>query len=228
MSVSVVVTNHNYARFLPKCIDSALEFCDEVLVYDDGSTDDSLDVLAGYGDRIRLECNPVASGDPVWGSNLGIRDFTSTHLIFLDADNWLTRRPPETEFDYTFCDLPITDESGCVVSGWTFEGWPTTAHDALHKFLSGQGMPFPWGGVWHRRFVEDKRWRRWRGTGFAADYRTAVDWCLDSPTLHYGGETFMSFRSHDGQWSGQTEQAAICERDVIRVLDNLKQLLDMP
>ena len=47
--VSIVVLCHNYARFLPEAIESALaqDYPSlEVLVIDDGSTDDSLDVAS--------------------------------------------------------------------------------------------------------------------------------------------------------------------------------------
>ena len=50
-ALSVLVLNHNYARFLPECLDSILSqsFDDyEVIVIDDASTDDSADVLELY------------------------------------------------------------------------------------------------------------------------------------------------------------------------------------
>jgi glycosyltransferase involved in cell wall biosynthesis len=54
--VSVIVNNYNYARFLPDAIDSALRQTYghvEVIVVDDGSTDESRVVIASYGNRIR-------------------------------------------------------------------------------------------------------------------------------------------------------------------------------
>ena len=55
--LSVVITNYNYARFVGEAIDSALalDWDDvEVVVVDDGSTDESLQVIAGYADRVRV------------------------------------------------------------------------------------------------------------------------------------------------------------------------------
>src|SRR5204862_6396073 len=53
--VSVIINNYNYAAYLGDAIDSALRqdySQKEVLVVDDGSTDRSRDVIAGYGSRI--------------------------------------------------------------------------------------------------------------------------------------------------------------------------------
>src|SRR5690606_10573340 len=54
--VSVIVPNYNYARFLGAAIESALAQTYEpieVIVVDDGSTDDSRHVIAGFGNRVR-------------------------------------------------------------------------------------------------------------------------------------------------------------------------------
>src|SRR5437868_15396335 len=53
--VSVIINNYNYGHFLGAAIDSALTqtyASIEVVVVDDGSTDDSRKVIAGYGSRI--------------------------------------------------------------------------------------------------------------------------------------------------------------------------------
>jgi len=57
--VSVVIDNYNYGRFLGQCIQSALDQdyprdLLEIIVVDDGSTDDSRAVAEGFGTRLRL------------------------------------------------------------------------------------------------------------------------------------------------------------------------------
>lgn len=54
---SILINNYNNGRYIAACVDSALgqtRPAEEVIVYDDGSTDESLDILRGYGNRIRL------------------------------------------------------------------------------------------------------------------------------------------------------------------------------
>ncbi|MFA6004007.1 MAG: glycosyltransferase, partial [Elusimicrobiota bacterium] len=57
--VSVLIDNRNYGRFLAQCIGSVLAQdypADrmEIVLIDDGSTDDSLQVAASFGERIRV------------------------------------------------------------------------------------------------------------------------------------------------------------------------------
>ncbi len=54
-TLSVIVNNYNHERFLPEAIDSVLALdmqLAEIVVVDDGSTDGSRAVIAGYGDRV--------------------------------------------------------------------------------------------------------------------------------------------------------------------------------
>ncbi len=88
--VSVVVNNYNYGRFLAQAIDSAL--CQtyspiEVLVVDDGSTDDSREVIASYGDRVVAVLKK--NGGQASAFNAAIAASRGDVLIFLDADDVL-------------------------------------------------------------------------------------------------------------------------------------------
>ena len=71
-SFSVTVQNFNHARHLPKCLDSVLQQSlqpSEILVLDDASTDNSVEVIKGYERKhshlrlIQNECNLGAVGN---------------------------------------------------------------------------------------------------------------------------------------------------------------------
>jgi glycosyltransferase involved in cell wall biosynthesis len=88
--VDIVVNNYNYARYLGEAIDSALEQSYErvqVIVVDDGSTDESRAIIAAYGERI---C-PVlkANGGQASAVNAGFAASSADVVIFLDADDVL-------------------------------------------------------------------------------------------------------------------------------------------
>ncbi len=52
LSCAIVITNYNYGRYLAQAVDSALATRAIVVVVNDGSTDDSWNVLARHGDRV--------------------------------------------------------------------------------------------------------------------------------------------------------------------------------
>lgn len=88
--VSIIVTNYNYGNFLSNAIDSALGQCYqpvEVIVVDDGSTDDSQDVINGYGTRVQ----PIfkQNGGQASAMNIGFRQSRGEIVIFLDTDDML-------------------------------------------------------------------------------------------------------------------------------------------
>jgi hypothetical protein len=88
---SICVTAHNYARFLPACIDSILQQSYrpiECIVVDDGSTDGTDTVLAGYGDRIRVVRHQAARGQ-LAAILAGFERARGQFVSFVDADDLL-------------------------------------------------------------------------------------------------------------------------------------------
>lgn len=88
--VSAVVTCYNYGKYLARCLDSlkAQTYPVEVIVVDDGSTDDTYHVAAGYLPDIRFLRQPN-SGQPAGPRNLGIAGSSGDLVFCLDADDWV-------------------------------------------------------------------------------------------------------------------------------------------
>lgn len=93
--VSVIVPTYNCAAYLAEALDSILtqDYAPlEIICADDGSTDDTLQVLASYGDRIRVVQQP--NRGPAAARNLAVRESRGEFLAFLDADDrWLPGQP---------------------------------------------------------------------------------------------------------------------------------------
>jgi glycosyltransferase involved in cell wall biosynthesis len=90
--VSAVITTYNYERYVAAAIESVLGQTvppDEVVVVDDGSTDGTAAVVAGYtgrGVRYIRQANAGAGA----ARNRGIRETRGELIAFLDADDcWL-------------------------------------------------------------------------------------------------------------------------------------------
>lgn len=85
---SIVIPTYNRARLLEETLASvfAQEETDyEVLVVDDGSTDDTLETLARYGERVRVFQQRNAG--PGAARNLGIQEARGDYVVFLDSDD---------------------------------------------------------------------------------------------------------------------------------------------
>lgn len=87
-SISVIIPTYNRAAFVADTVNSALrqDFEDfEVLVVNDGSTDNTMEVLGRFGDRIKLLSH---SNQGLGASrNLGLRHATGKYAALLDDDD---------------------------------------------------------------------------------------------------------------------------------------------
>ena len=90
MKTSVVIPCYNGARFLPFTLESLFsQTCppDEVIVVDDGSTDDSANVAARTGRAVTV-IRQKNQGESV-ARNVGLKAAHGDYLLFLDADDML-------------------------------------------------------------------------------------------------------------------------------------------
>jgi glycosyltransferase involved in cell wall biosynthesis len=88
-TVAVIIPTYNHAHFLPQAITSVLAQTrcpDEIIVVDDGSTDDPAAVVSQFpGVRLIRQSNRGRSA----ARNVGIGIARSSHVVFLDADDRL-------------------------------------------------------------------------------------------------------------------------------------------
>ena len=89
MLVSVVIPNHNGEKYIAECIDSVLSQTYkeiEIIVVDDGSTDESLEVLNGYSKRVRIISSMNYGVNHA--RNLGLLGSHGDFVAFCDSDDW--------------------------------------------------------------------------------------------------------------------------------------------
>jgi glycosyltransferase involved in cell wall biosynthesis len=88
-TVSIVITTYNHARFLPDAIESVLSQAYagiELIVVDDGSTDDTTAVMQRYPScRYIYQSNSGLAA----ARNRGLSEATGLYVLFLDADDTL-------------------------------------------------------------------------------------------------------------------------------------------
>lgn len=105
MLISIVIPAYNAAAWLRRAVESALRFSDvplEVVVVDDGSTDDTPRLcreLAFGSERVRVVTQ--SNGGLSSARNTGVDHAAGTHLLFLDADDELIPQPHPVAWDST-------------------------------------------------------------------------------------------------------------------------------
>ena len=90
--ISVIIPAYNVAPYIHRAIESSLRQTHaniEVLVIDDGSTDDTLKVAQSYAERnSRVRLHHQENRGVSAARNYGIREANGEYLVFLDADDW--------------------------------------------------------------------------------------------------------------------------------------------
>lgn len=212
LPVDVVVTNHNYARFLGEAVESACAQTHpevRVVVVDDGSTDGSRELLRGFDGRVEVVLRE--QGGQAAALNAGLERCRGEVLLVLDADDRL--RPQAAErVAAAFAADPKLSKVQFPMAIVDAEGKPTGA------VKPGGHLRAPTGD--QRRaeltFPFDLPWLPGGGTGFrteavrrilpipAADYRrSGADWYLVHLTALLGtsallDEVCAEYRVHGG------------------------------
>ncbi len=86
--VSILINNYNYGQFLEEAINSAINQTYEnieVIVVDDGSTDNSREIIANYGNKIISILKE--NGGQASAFNAGFANSQGDIICFLDADD---------------------------------------------------------------------------------------------------------------------------------------------
>ena len=100
-TVAVVIPSYEHARFVGEAVESALSQTrppDDVVVVDDGSTDGTLDVLRGFGARIRVLENERGGIGSTY--NKGVTAVSSDLVAFLESDDALQKTYLEETGDF--------------------------------------------------------------------------------------------------------------------------------
>jgi glycosyltransferase involved in cell wall biosynthesis len=114
--VSIIIATYNQAQYLAKAIESVLAqtYTDfELIIVDDGSTDSTQEIVAGFQDR-RIRYHWQVNQERCAARNKGISISQGDYITFLDGDDCYLK-------EKLSCQVPALDKNpdiGMVVSGW--------------------------------------------------------------------------------------------------------------
>lgn len=166
LKVSIIITNYNNERYIANCIESAIKQTYknlEVLVVDDCSTDNSINVInhiARKDSRIRVILNSKNLGY-LRSFNIALNELRGDLVAFIDGDDWISpnkleRQVKEFEADSLLgcCGTGFarTDETGHT---YEVTSYPSNNKSIRESLLQSHEVCFCGSSVMVRRDVID-------------------------------------------------------------------------
>lgn len=109
--ISVIVPVYNAEQYLAECLDSILGQTYqnlEVILINDGSTDNSLKIIEKYAENdVRIKAFSIENSGPAKCRNFGLEHFSGDYLMFIDSDDYICKDLIENLFSYVKTDSEI-------------------------------------------------------------------------------------------------------------------------
>ncbi len=132
--VSIIIPCYNAEKWISKCIDSALSqtySSIEVIIVDDGSTDNSLTLVKEYGNKIRwISCE---NGGPSVARNAGIKLSKGKYIQFIDADDYISSFKVKQQLEF----LEVSN-ADVVYGDWCYQYHQTDGTIELADYTTHQ------------------------------------------------------------------------------------------
>ncbi len=161
--VSVCISVYNTSHLLPRCLDSVVTQSlkeIEVVLVNNGSTDNSLQIMEEYQQRFPEVIKIFSQKDLglAQGRQSGINNATGKYITFLDADDYVTKDAYEKM--YTCAIIKDVDIVECntirdaVLIGSNYEGVHKTAHILKDYFYNGDVPSMLWMRLYKKRLFD--------------------------------------------------------------------------
>ncbi len=219
--VTVVIPAHNYGRYVGDAVESALTQSYapvEIVVVDDGSADETPQVLARFGERINAHRLPGRGVSEA--RNTGLRASSGDLIVFLDADDLLLPDGIATQVAYLERHPEVDIVHGqwyrCDVVGgtWRLDGNPRFVGDILPRIVFGN-LAAIHAVMARRRTVLE-------AGGFDPTFSNAADWemwfrlAVAGCRFGFIRQPVAIYRIHRNNMSGHLD---LDTRDALHVLD---------
>lgn len=110
--ISVIIPNYNRATLIGETIENMLNqtiIPDELIVVDDGSTDNSVDIIRSFGSCVHLIRQ--SNQGPGAARNLGLKASSGDYIQFMDSDDLASinklevqsKALDQSDADFTYC-----------------------------------------------------------------------------------------------------------------------------
>lgn len=231
---SIIIPVFNSGEFLSLCLDSILRqsFHDfELIIVDDGSSDDSLDIARSYaGKDSRIKLYARSNGGVSSARNFGLQNASGDYVIFVDSDDEVSPlllmvldhaikgrhsdvfhfyHKPNASFDKAIW------EENLLPSEWSCNDSlrPLNSDYVLDYVTKGSGTPYVWDKVYLRSFLI--RNKIFFSNGLGEDYRFNLDVFSRLPKIDLIEIHLYAYRISEGSLSRRFDLSEFDQLSVV-------------
>lgn len=131
--VSVIVPVYNASLYLRECIDSVLqqEYNNiEVIIVNDGSSDNSLEICQEYLYDLRISIYDVANGGVSKARNIGLANAKGEYVVFVDSDDCVS-----SDYISSMVNGIINNPMSCICCNYTRNRSELSSKDNANSYI---------------------------------------------------------------------------------------------
>ncbi len=163
--VSIVVPCYNSAKYIEKCLDSIFKQtyeCIEIIVVDDGSKDNSIEILQGYANKGLIKVIKQKNKGVSATRNVGVNNASGDYICFVDSDdtlqpNYVDRLlgvSQQLDCDIVCCGFNYITESG--VQELPYKNQLLNLPDDIDKYYLNEFFGYPWNKLYKANILTCK------------------------------------------------------------------------
>lgn len=205
--VSIIIPVYNAERYIAECIESILtQHCDnwELLLIDDGSTDNSCAICRNYADKDkRIQLISVENGGPSRARNIGLDHASGQWISFIDADDYVNAgflsviddAPLSDMIYFGFCELREKRKEILDICSESYDASDRIDRTLLDLFASKAAFyGFTWNKFYRRSIIESNNLRFNESLFIKEDEEFIIRYCRYIKSLWISSKTPYVYR----------------------------------
>jgi glycosyltransferase involved in cell wall biosynthesis len=238
-SVTILIPVYNRGKLIRNCLQSVCGQVYEnikILVVDDASTDNTVDVVKEFMDkdpRVHLKQHSVNSGSQSKAMTEAISECDTEFFTWLGSDDeyipssisqFVAQMRKYPDRDYISCDLKMVaeGEQPCSLCNSSWPQWngfysvdpfaPYSVETYTRCIYNSLCPPFPWNGMWRMSFFKKNKltWITYQDNTWSPDTLNSLHFFRHGlKVMHYTEFPLIKYNIHEGQ---DTKTGAIGEQ----------------
>ena len=233
IKVSVIIPAYNIEKYIERCLVSIKNQSEkniEIIVVNDGSTDDTLKVIneVALNDKRFIIIDKKNEGI-IEARKSGFDIAKGKYILFVDGDDWISLNIISSLYNYA----EINNLDIVVNNAWSTDGINKKAfntfnenvvdemrNDPLKYFLIDQILPSMWGKLIKKEYIIKNNISFVRKLNYAEDLASVAAWFMNSPKVDFIEERYYYYYQRSDSISKKPNEKIIEIIDSVNFIKN--------